>query len=225
MAYTEVDDIKVIEHDGSGFVDESSFYDLDPAVQGVLLDWIAQRLNPARKVNENVTTERMREVFTRDTGVHVHRGEFKSAMLVAGYKPYNEQKIEWKFRISKDADRYEKPAELLAQIPPVDVWEIDNLLAKKIQGGYQVKRTLVECEDATFTPQEAVHWYKVVCKFASPSRFWPLWSIEINDSRSSCRYCLQDEEYLKIVELELPEDIVKEAKYDQDISERECDKS
>ena len=220
--YTEIEGSAVIEHNGLGEAQRGSVDDLDPARREVLLDWIAQRFNPAQKVSDKWTSDILLKGFRQQTKVDVNHADFKSAMLVAGYRPYNEQKMTWRFRIKDDLDPYRKPVKLLAKIPFTDVWEIDNLLVEETREGYNVQHTKIDYESRNFTPQEAVHWYKVVCKYVKTTCV----SIWVNDSRTRCTYRFECEDG-GYMERELPADIVMEVweQYDKDVSERERDKS
>jgi hypothetical protein len=69
---------------------------LPPAKQAALLAWIAQVMKPASTFGRH-TSYGIKHAF-EDVGFYVTNGEFKGAMLVAGYVPKDPDELNWTFK-------------------------------------------------------------------------------------------------------------------------------
>jgi hypothetical protein len=79
-------------------LDLSSAYDeLNQAEKDVIAYWIEHAIGKATK-NSNRTSYGIKHDFERD-GFYLTNGQFKGAMLVAGYQPEDAQELNWTFKI------------------------------------------------------------------------------------------------------------------------------
>jgi transcriptional regulator with XRE-family HTH domain len=79
------------------------FNDMDPERRKLLLDWIYQNLNYCSSVNSKHTSYGMKHIYQSKTGNYVTNGEFKGAMLEAGFKmvPCSKTSINCHFSVSE----------------------------------------------------------------------------------------------------------------------------
>jgi hypothetical protein len=71
---------------------------LSPAEQATLLEWIRLAIKPA-KTAVMETSYGIKHDFEHVTYLYVTNGQFKGAMLAAGYAPANPGERNWRFRI------------------------------------------------------------------------------------------------------------------------------
>jgi hypothetical protein len=62
-----------------------------------LLEWIAESLVPASR-GYRTTSYALKHSFSAEAGLYVTNGEFKGAMLAAGYAPIHKGELNWRFR-------------------------------------------------------------------------------------------------------------------------------
>jgi hypothetical protein len=68
--------------------------------RGILLDWIDQKITPAKSVYKWATSYGLKHQFeVSSEGFYITNGQFKGAMLAAGYQPSSPYKNNWHFRI------------------------------------------------------------------------------------------------------------------------------
>ena len=77
--------------------DPAAFACLSPAQQTCLLTWIAHALRPARRASP-WSSYGVKHVYSAGSGIYVTNGEFKGAMLAAGYPPIDPTAQNWRFR-------------------------------------------------------------------------------------------------------------------------------
>ena len=68
-----------------------------------LLDWIADNLSPIQGFNSRHTSYGLKHLvkFDNDEDPYSTNGEFKGAMLKAGYKVQTESALNWVFNVSE----------------------------------------------------------------------------------------------------------------------------
>lgn len=67
-----------------------------------LLDWIRKTFTPVKTVNMYHTSYGLKHKFSdSEGGFYITNGQFKGAMLQAGFIPHQEWELNWRFRISK----------------------------------------------------------------------------------------------------------------------------
>ncbi len=70
--------------------------------QNKLLEWIKKTFKPIKTVDEWNTSYGLKHIFERSKGgFYITNGEFKGAMLNAGFLPHKYNEQNWRFRISK----------------------------------------------------------------------------------------------------------------------------
>ena len=88
--------------------DPVDFENLSPEEQAALLAWIAVAIRPAGRVGPS-DSYIMKHDFETAGGFYVTNGQFKGAMLAAGYLPVKREELNWRFRqrpTNKHADGY-----------------------------------------------------------------------------------------------------------------------
>lgn len=63
-----------------------------------VIGWIEQKFEKASRTY-SISSYGLKHDFERDTGIYVSNGEFKGAMLTAGFKPVNANELNWYFKI------------------------------------------------------------------------------------------------------------------------------
>lgn len=77
------------------------FEKMSKTQQKALLKWINENLSPRKTINTNIRSYRLKHFFEEsEGGFYMTNGEFKGAMLIAGYKINNPNDINWYFNIS-----------------------------------------------------------------------------------------------------------------------------
>lgn len=77
--------------------DPAAFARLSPAQQACLLAWCAYALRPARRASP-WSSYGVKHVYSAGSGIYITNGEFKGAMLAAGYRPIDPTARNWRFR-------------------------------------------------------------------------------------------------------------------------------
>lgn len=81
--------------------DPMHFLSLTEDGRSALLDWIAQRLKPRKLINHRRTSYGLKHVYQSDTGNYVSNGQFKGAMITAGYTPHDATELNPCYAIRK----------------------------------------------------------------------------------------------------------------------------
>lgn len=78
--------------------------------QQKLLNWIAENLQPIQGFNSRHTSYGLKHCVEFDDGADSYftNGEFKGAMLKAGYKVRNESALNWVFNVSERSPVFRK---------------------------------------------------------------------------------------------------------------------
>ena len=74
------------------------FHRLPHDRQAYLLGWIKQHMIEQKQWNRKESSIEMKHRYEDETGYYVTNGQFKGAMLVAGFQPENEKKQNWRFK-------------------------------------------------------------------------------------------------------------------------------
>src|SRR5829696_7284482 len=74
-----------------------AYDNLCPVEQAALLEWIRLAIKPAKTVAPS-TSYGIKHDFEK-AGFYITNGQFKGAMLAAGYTPANPNELNWEFRI------------------------------------------------------------------------------------------------------------------------------
>ena len=95
--------------------DDSCEFEALPAKrQELLLDWIRENLKPIQSINPKSGSGALKHLVQLAPGENSYftNGEFKGAMLKAGYRTENREAVNWTFNVSQRS-----PAILAAKHP------------------------------------------------------------------------------------------------------------
>jgi len=96
---------KIERKNNSGLNAPDEFYKLDKSTQQKLLDWINSNLTERKYFNRKITSYGLKHMLP----FYVTNGEFKGAMLEAGYKVLDKTEMNWNFNVYVRRKRYKKP--------------------------------------------------------------------------------------------------------------------
>jgi len=85
--------------------DPNEFYKLDKNTQQKLLDWIDSNLTERKYFNHKITSYGLKHMLP----FYVTNGEFKGAMLKAGFKVLDKTEMNWHFNVYVRKERYKRP--------------------------------------------------------------------------------------------------------------------
>ena len=87
--------------------DESLLTDLPEEDQEVVLNWIKDNILPRKKPLEGRSSYGIKHILQHDTKIYTTNNQFKHAMLLCGYEPVDENKLNWNYRISKESPAFD----------------------------------------------------------------------------------------------------------------------
>ena len=86
---TDVDDVMV-------------FFELTKEQQSILVNYCLTAFIPTKRMNHNHTSYGLKHVFAKfPDGFYVTNGQFKGAMMLAGYLPHDKTDRNWNFSIAE----------------------------------------------------------------------------------------------------------------------------
>lgn len=100
---------------------------LTPAEQAALLEWIRLAIKSAKTIAPN-TSYGIKHDF-EEVGFYITNGQFKGAMLTAGYAPANPDELNWEFRIRPTGKRRESKNGAIYHIDHLALEEREDLEA------------------------------------------------------------------------------------------------
>ncbi len=62
-----------------------------------ILHWIRTRLCPSEKVYRRYSSYGIKHMLEEEIGIYLTNNQFKHAMVIAGYMPEDEHKLNWQF--------------------------------------------------------------------------------------------------------------------------------
>lgn len=68
-----------------------------PGKAAQVMRWISDHMEPSRQYGKN-TSYGLKHILEDDLNLYVTNGEFKGAMLKAGYKPKDANELNWIFK-------------------------------------------------------------------------------------------------------------------------------
>ena len=80
---------------------QEKFEQLDKQTQEELLNWIKEKFILRKTINYNYTSYGLKHLIQHDRGIYTTNEQFKSAMLLCGFKAGNTDKRSWNFNISE----------------------------------------------------------------------------------------------------------------------------
>lgn len=84
------------------------FDNLTEDEQSQLLEWITNNLIYIHTTNTRYTSYSLKHIYERQTGNYVTNGQFKGAMLKAGFIPQSERTLNWCFNVSQRSPAFKK---------------------------------------------------------------------------------------------------------------------
>lgn len=87
-------------HTGDG-EDPKLFSDLSQDDQAICINWVHENVYPRKTINTAHTSYGMKHYLQHDTGIYLTNNQFKHLMLVCGYKPRDERKLNWQYCVSE----------------------------------------------------------------------------------------------------------------------------
>jgi hypothetical protein len=93
----------------------TEYEQLASAKKELLAHWIRKAMKPSSKYDEQHSSYGIKHHFEQETGIYVSNGEFKGAMLIAGYLPKRVTHQNWTFQIAKTYDQRRIPHDLGSQ--------------------------------------------------------------------------------------------------------------
>jgi hypothetical protein len=85
------------------------FYDLTENQQTEMINWIQANLISRKTINENCSSYGLKHVFSSEKkgkGYYVTNGQFKGAMIAAGFEPIEFDVLNHTYRISKKSPAF-----------------------------------------------------------------------------------------------------------------------
>ncbi|MBG9319425.1 hypothetical protein I4J37_06525 [Corynebacterium belfantii] len=76
---------------------DQSFLDLERSEQDRVLAWIRQSLKVPLKWRTHYSSYYLKHLLQRNTGIYVSNGQFKDAMILAGFKPVNARQLNHRY--------------------------------------------------------------------------------------------------------------------------------
>lgn len=90
--------IKVVDPIKFEGLDPEQYHKVPEETRKRAKEWILNNIRPYRMTNSR-TSYGIKHILQHDTGIYLTDGEFKGAMLAAGYAPINPDEDEWRFRV------------------------------------------------------------------------------------------------------------------------------
>ncbi len=81
--------------------DERLFTDLSEQEQKKILKWIKANIIPSKTAGCNYSSYGIKHLLEADEKIYTTNNQFKHAMMLAGYNPVEENKLNWTFYISR----------------------------------------------------------------------------------------------------------------------------
>ncbi len=87
--------------------DEALLTDLPEEDQEEVLEWIRKNILPRKRPLEGRSSYGIKHILQHDTKIYTTNNQFKHAMLLCGYEPVDENKLNWNYRISKESPAFD----------------------------------------------------------------------------------------------------------------------
>jgi hypothetical protein len=102
---------------------------LTPSDKATVSLWIQQHISTRKAENYRHTSYGLKHLMANQNGLYTTNGQFKGAMLAAGFEPVRPHTLNWTFRINYVALRVIEPAEVAKLIR-----EYMNRISEKVTG-------------------------------------------------------------------------------------------
>ena len=80
--------------------DNNHFKDLTMSEQEKSLTWIRANVFPRKTVLNGHTSYGMKHILQDRTGIYMSNNQFKEAMLICGFEPFDEKELNWRYCLS-----------------------------------------------------------------------------------------------------------------------------
>ena len=90
----------IIEHLHTQEKDFRLLDEFSESEQQLVLTWIRKYITPRKTENTDRTSYGLKHDFADDGGFYMTNNQFKDAMNQAGFKPVDETKVNWTYRIN-----------------------------------------------------------------------------------------------------------------------------
>ena len=90
----------------NGYEDADLITDHPEYEQKIVMDWIHNNIYPRQTVLRDRTSYGMKHILERDTGIYLTNNEFKDAMMICGFMPYDPNDLNWVYCISKKSPAF-----------------------------------------------------------------------------------------------------------------------
>jgi hypothetical protein len=100
---------------------------LAPVEQAALIEWITLAIKPAKTIAPN-TSYGIKHDF-ESVGFYITNGQFKGAMLTAGYVPVDPEELNWEFKIRPTGKRRESTNDAVYHVDHLTPEEREDLEA------------------------------------------------------------------------------------------------
>ena len=85
----------------NGYEDKALITDRPKEQVALVCAWIRKNIRPRKTPMLERTSYGLKHDFEHDTGLYLTNNEFKDAMLLCGYYPVDQNKLNWCYCISK----------------------------------------------------------------------------------------------------------------------------
>ena len=87
--------------------DEGLLTDLTKEEQEIVLNWIRDNIRATKTPLKSRSSYGIKHLMTDDTKIYVTNNQFKHAMLLCGYEPVEDYKLNWCYRISRKSPAFD----------------------------------------------------------------------------------------------------------------------
>ena len=76
--------------------------------QDIVMDWIHTNLIPRKTVLHGKTSYGIKHILEHDTGIYLTNNEFKDAMMICGFEPYDPNALNWIYCLSAKSPAFKR---------------------------------------------------------------------------------------------------------------------
>ena len=87
--------------------DEELLTALPKEEQEIVIDWIGNNIRSRKTPLTSRSSYGIKHIMTDDTKIYVTNNQFKHAMLLSGYEPVEDYKLNWCYRISRKSPAFD----------------------------------------------------------------------------------------------------------------------
>lgn len=92
----------------NGYTDDELLCDISKDEQDIVLGWIKENIYPRKTPLYGYTSYGLKHDLERDTKIYLTNNQFKDAMMMAGFKPVNQNELNWEYKISRKSPVFVK---------------------------------------------------------------------------------------------------------------------